>query len=276
MIARRVSDPYREMDALILILGRKGSGKSTLSIYLAQWISYHLSKLLGGKPTDYFTIKNVRSVDPSGTMEMLTSDLMTMENQILILDDASISWNSRDFAKQESKGLNAVLTICRVYKIVLIVNTPAGFMLDKVPRTMADYIIHIIGANTYTKQTLFKCFFYEVGETGKEYRKYLTWHGKRIKYWISYLPSLRLLNKYKKLRKERTDIHIKNTYDQFVTAKLEAGIKKQKKSMDDVVEENWREVSDMRVNQNLSFREIGRRKKLTHSQIDKCMARYYT
>jgi len=272
IIASRVTDRYRDQDALVLVTGPKGSGKSIFSLTLAENIAKAIAEIKGGKPEDYFTIANVRSVDPHGTMEVLSSNILQKENSIVILDDASISWNARDFARTENKAMNSILTISRVYRCVLILNTPGGFMIDKIPRTLVDYSIKIISLNTYNKQTLSKVFTSELNDqTGKEYRRFLTWKGMRIRYWVSGLPSPKMFAAYKILRRERTDEHVAATYEKFILKSQQAQPKKRKNGIEDIVLARNAEVKQLYAT-GASLRGIARKLGVTATVVDRCLA----
>jgi len=261
-------DPYRDTDCLIFVTGRKSVGKSVFSIALAEQIACEISKITHKPPSEYFTIKNVRSVDRHGSMEILTSDVLTKENGIIIIDDAQISYGARSAMTRENKAMGDILTIMRPYRVTLIINCVYSSTVDKIARSLADFIIPIISSSTLTKQTIAKVYFSEITESGKEYKKFLTWKGKRIKYWINTLPNPELMKAYKKLRKENTDKFVAETYDKFV--KEPEAPNGRKNGVEQFIQEHGEAIrADYKETQ--SIRALSRKYGVSEYRIGRCL-----
>jgi len=211
MIAHRVCNPREESDAFISFVGRKGSGKSTSSIAFCEGLSEDIARIRGKgeDPTQFFNINNVKSITERGAIDLLSSGALKRENSVFLLDDVGTQWGSRNFQSPINKYLNAILQICRVYRCVLVANFIMKAHIDVQARGMTDYRAEMLYKDTTTGQGFFKFFYLENNEFG-EYKKYLTWQGKRIKTWIIERPSDALNAEYKKMRRENTDQFIED------------------------------------------------------------------
>ncbi len=218
MIAKRVTNPYEDSDAFISFTGRKGSSKSTSSAAFCEGLAEDIAKLRnkGENPEKFFNITHVRSITESGAIELLSSGALKQENSVFLLDDTGTQWGARNFQSQINKYLNSILQICRVYKCVLVANFIMANHVDIQARQMTDYRAQMLYKNVRANQAVFKFFYLEQGENGKEYKKYLKWHGKRITKWVIGRPSEKFEAQYKKMRRENTDEFISDASARLV------------------------------------------------------------
>jgi len=210
-------------DAIVSTYGDRGSGKSYANGYLAERLAKRLYSITGRPEEEFFTVDNVRSVDPKGTMEMFSSEQLTeRKNKVFIVDDIGITANARSWNSPTNKRLNAILTIARIYRHCIIMNTVSAEHLDVVARGYADIGLHVLGVIPGT--TINKIKVYKTGHTspmgfGKNMRK--TSHGKffqltyndetyRMLSWYTNKPSEKFCEAYDKLRKENSDALIKD------------------------------------------------------------------
>lgn len=209
MIARRVCNPYEEQDAFISFTGRKGSGKSTASIALCEAIAEDIARLRGkGEPPEkFFNIDHIRSITEEGAISLLSSGSLKRVNSVFLLDDTGTQWGSRQFQSMINKSLNAILQISRVYRCVLVANFIMQNHIDLQARQMSDYRAEMQYKDLTTGQAFFKFFYLEQGDKG-EYKKYLTWHGKRVKLWVIEKPTPALYEAYVAMRRANTDEYI--------------------------------------------------------------------
>lgn len=212
MIAKRVTDPYEDADAFISFTGRKGAGKSTASMSFCEGLSEDIATLRGRgeDPEQFFNIDHVRSITETGAIELLSSGRLKKQNSIFLLDDTGTQWGSRNFQSAINKSLNSILQICRVYKCVLVANFIMANHVDIQARQMTDFRAQMLFKNVKAGQSVFKFFYLEQGENGKEYKKYMTWNKKRVTKWIIGKPSDKLNEAYKKMRRENTDQFIED------------------------------------------------------------------
>lgn len=218
MIANRVTNPHEETDAFISFTGRKGSSKSTSSIAFCEGLAEDIARIRGkGEPaSNFFNINHVKTITETGAIELLTSGILKQMNSVILLDDTGTQWGARQFQTMINKYLNSILQICRVYQCVLVANFIMRKHIDVQARDMTDFRAEMQYKDTTTGQAFFKFFYIEQGESG-EYKKYLTWHGKRIKLWVIERPDKDLYSEYKKMRRENTD-----TFIEDAQAKLKA------------------------------------------------------
>lgn len=290
VFANRVCNTFEDQDAFIVFSGRKGSGKSTSGLSLAEDIAECISFIRhqnyidsNGKtgdpvrkpPTEFFNIDHVVSVTKEGAIRLLTSGILQKENAVIILDDVSLQWNSRNFQTWINKALNDILTIARVFKCIIIANCVQTTHIDKIARELTDYRIVMMRKSTVTKQALFRCYYVEIGPDSQEYKHFITWKGKRIKTWVIGLPSRQIMKAYQTMRRENTVTHIDTTLDK-VTEKLD-GLKNKKDGR--VKDENHPDIKnnidyvvDARLNKHMSMNKIMEARGITKYIIGRCLA----
>jgi hypothetical protein len=214
LIASRVCNPYEEQDAFISFTGRKGSGKSTASSAFCEGIAEYIAMIRkkGEPPEKFFNIDHVRSISEQGAIELLSSGALKQENSVFLLDDTGTQWGARNFQSPINKHLNAILQICRVYKCVLVANFIMNNHVDLQARQMTDFRAHMLWKNTKTQQAVFKIYYIEQGldmnGKSKEYKKFLTWHGKRLSKVVIGKPTPDFEQAYKAMRRTNTDVFI--------------------------------------------------------------------
>lgn len=279
MIAKRVCNPYEDADAFISFVGRKGSSKSTSSISFAEGLSEDIAYLRGKSESadKFFNIGHIKSVTESGAIELLTSGILKKENSIILLDDTGTQWSARNFQTMINKYLNAILQIARVYKCVIICNFIASKHIDVQARGMTDFRAEMQYKNVKEGQAIFKFFYLEQGED-KEYKKYLTWKGKRLKWWVIEKPSDKIYAEYKQMRQDNTDEYIEGAGIKIM-AKLnpkkgESG--RPPKELKDyasmpIVLENINKVRELR-GQGVQIGTISRELGISRYWIDKCLS----
>lgn len=240
-LAKRVTNPYEDADAFVSVTGRKGSGKSTATLALAEDTAKYIARMRGKgeKPEDFFTIDHVKSVTSSGMIDLLSSGELQKENQIFVIDDTGTQFNARKFNSATNIAIGSILQICRIYKSIIFANFIMFGNVDKNGRELSDYRAEMVQKNTFTKQAVFKFFLLEQGKDArgqsKEYHKFLSWHGKRIKYWVISQPSNELNEQYKKMRRESTDQFIQEARDKLLEDKKPKKSDRVKEASDDIL-----------------------------------------
>lgn len=215
-LVRRMTG-QRTLDAIVSVYGDRGNGKSYVCGYIGERVDKRLCHLTDAEPGSYFTIDNVRSVDKSGSLEMLTpKNMREKPNQVYVLDDASIATNARNFQSEYNKNLNAILTTARIYRHCIIMNTVSSNMIDAIARSFADIGILVKGLLPGT--TINECRVFRMGQTnhmgfgkgakensGKYFHILVNGEQHRMKTWYTNKPSEAWCDAYDKLRKENTD-----------------------------------------------------------------------
>ena len=152
---------------------------------------------------------------------MFTSDqLVDKKNQIFVIDDASIASNARDFHSEENKRLNSIMTVARIYRHCVILNTIEPEFIDKVLRGFANITCVTIGPDMNPGSPLYHTNKIKVYSMSKNtapakknrqtYNKYFEFSDKkkrpcRVMFMRTRRPSPDLLKSYSELRKRKTD-----------------------------------------------------------------------
>jgi hypothetical protein len=220
MIALRVTNKYEDSDAFISFTGRKGSGKTTASVAFCEDLGAEIAKKRGKgeSPEKFFNLDHIKSVTETGALELLSSGALKTENAVFLLDDTGTQWGARNWNSPVNKTLNSILQICRIYKCVIVANFILQTHIDIQARGMADYRAQMLYKDTKRNQAFFKFFYLEQGEfkgKPKEYKKFMTWHGKRITKWVIGRPSPELESAVKAIRRENTDVYIEDAAEKI-------------------------------------------------------------
>lgn len=203
MFARRVGGKHNK-NVIFILFGDLGGGKSMtlmkLAISCAQW----LAAIRGGKPSDYFTMKNIAVIDP----EMLQEKMANLEQyQILILDDAGPGYDARTFMSKQNRDLNYILQTCRTTNNIILVSAPHGAMLDVTIHRVAQYYGEISEIRHEEGLTFLKVFrLIRVFREGKIFYVYMTKSGVSIRRYYATLPPKGLKQVYDKIRDAQAKI----------------------------------------------------------------------
>jgi len=188
--------------------GKRGSGKSTSSLALAEGIARWIAKIRnkGEPPEKFFNITNVKTISPEGALSLFSgTEFGEQENSIFLIDDSGTQWSARRFASQVNQRINETLQICRIYKCVIIFNFISEGHIDLQGRGMSDFKCEILYKNIQNQQVIFKVLFNQSSGGKTEYKRFLRWQGKRVTRFIIGRPSPELEKQYKALRRAETD-----------------------------------------------------------------------
>lgn len=219
----------QELDAFSSCYGDRGTGKSEAQVYLAERLAVKLGKHFRKPPEEFFTIDNVRSVDQQGTMKMFQGNqFRKKKHQIFIADDVSITSNARNFQTPENKRLNAILTVSRVYRHCVFINTLYPELIDNVLRNFANIACVAVGPDMNPKSPTYRINRLRVyamsrtttpaSKNKQSYNKYYQFYDKehdqmnRIVAMRVREPSVDILTEYKALRKDKTDAYIEEVF----------------------------------------------------------------
>lgn len=278
------------LDAVVAGYGNKGTGKSEGDLYVAERLGCWLGRKFNQPSTNFFTMDNVRSVDPSGTLKMFTSkQLIERPNQVLVIDDASIASNARNFYSEPNKRLNAIITVARIYRHCVLLNTISSNLIDAVLAQFADYVMEFEGPDPTMEINYVKFFRVEhksgrIRKGGREpYHKYMQFYDRnkqlcQITRFMIGRPSLKIREEYGLIRKEKTDALVMDVFDDGAENVTEKGEKrvltKAEKKKSEIIKQwkdkvrKWRE-EDPKV----SIKELGRRMNGIHeSRVNQVLA----
>ena len=244
MIALRVTNQYEDSDAFISFTGRKGSGKTTASVAFCEDLAIEIAKkrAKGEPPEQFFNLEHIKSVTETGALELLSSGALKIQNAVFLLDDTGTQWGARNWNSPVNKTLNSILQICRIYKCVIVANFILQTHIDIQARGMADFRAQMLYKDTKNNQAFFKFFYLEQGEykgKPKEYKKFMTWRGKRIKTWVIGRPSPVLEQAVKEIRRANTDVYIEDA-----AAKVHEVLNKEKGMQSDAPRKDTKRFQD--------------------------------
>lgn len=186
-------------DLVIFLAGRRGSGKSYSALWLAIRTASAIAKIKGGKWEDYFSMNNIATLENTDrVMEILNN---TGENSVVIIDDASLAINNRNWASTPSKNFVALLTICRDRRWVLILTAPLKKMADNQVRDMVDltatvYKPYHADVNGRGGFNIIKMVSGDISTSGKEYSKKMHFEKKKIDFWVTFRPDKEIIAEY--------------------------------------------------------------------------------
>lgn len=133
---------------ILRIVGSAGTGKSWAGIELAVEVSKCVAELKGGNPEDYYSFEKDLAI--MGQQEVKRVMTNPGKYHILHLDDVGVAWNARKFNKEFNIDMNDIIQTFRPNNNLVIMTMQSGFLVDKVPRSLAHYEIEM--EQTYFNQ----------------------------------------------------------------------------------------------------------------------------
>jgi hypothetical protein len=144
-------------------------------------------------------------------------------NQFLIIDDASIAANARQYYSEENQRLNSILTVSRIYRHCVFINTIASNLIDSVLRQFANIAIEVLGPDDETEINELKVLLLQspsiASKKRTQYHKFFQFESEdhtinRITSMRVRRPSDWLVDQYNEVRKKNTDAHVLKEYPQ--------------------------------------------------------------
>ena len=135
-------------DCTLLIDGIEGSGKSTLGLTCAYYLS-------DGK----FSVNDICT----GSHDAVKKLEEAKDGGVLLIDEGSLLFSSNDAMRKEQKQLILILNVIRQKRMALIIVSPSFFRLNRYIATdRSRFLIHV-----YTKQDLRRGRFIYFGQKKK-------------------------------------------------------------------------------------------------------------
>jgi hypothetical protein len=190
--------------------GKKGTGKSTSDGYEAARYAIEAADRHGQDPKDFFTLENCALLeDTEGIMRIMEE---AEKYQAIMLDDASVALDSRDFATQKSKNFNKIMAICRPMRWFVTQNAPITSHIDLRQRELMDFVAHVYksyhegGFNILKINSIEST--YRMGKK-RVFEKRFSFFGRKIDFYCAYSPDIfdpfkGFMEKYDKQREEAT------------------------------------------------------------------------
>jgi hypothetical protein len=197
----------RHESTCILVYGKKGKGKSYLSLRLCELLdeNFKLAYVCFGAE-EFIRLLNTNL--PVGSC--------------IIYDEIGVGSNSRRSQSQMNLNMSFITQLIRPSCITVFFTTIAWPLVDAQVRNLMDYSIKAEGFDRATQISTFKFYAIEPKQDSPEpYRKNLVFHinGQPIKHmsWTCKIPSKELRLKYEKMRKEYMVEQFKNSNPMIVS-----------------------------------------------------------
>lgn len=206
VIVDRITGRFKQ-DVTMILSGPKGSGKSYTSLSMAYTVAKKVAAMKDNdesKWQKYFDLE--RTVAIMSAADVYTV-MKNMEDQnIIILDDVGVSMNSRKFASAGNNMMNDIFQTARTKQCFTILSSPASFIIDKVPRSLATWQATIAQSNHKLGYNLLRITGNVALSNGKVINPYLRGGASRnrITRWIIHKPPQFLADAYDELRAIKT------------------------------------------------------------------------
>lgn len=194
--AKIMTSPHNQ-HVILRVAGKAGKGKSWLGLALSAGVAKNVSQILGrGNPEDYFHPKNDLAVISKPEVERVMAN--PNKYTVKFLDDvAAEGMNARNYRDKSNIDLNAQLTTFRPNHNLVVLTAQAGFLIDKVPRSLSHYVIEMDQSFFDVGVSLVKCFETELDDaSGQPYRHYLRAAGGIYKRHLCYAPPKEVTDAY--------------------------------------------------------------------------------
>ena len=191
-------------DFILVVVGRKGRGKSYASLSIGEvW-----SKGLG---LDFNVDDNVKHTVGS-VLKVVKSNILTA-GSVLVIEEMGVSANSRNFMSNVNKSLSTLAQTIRLKHYFIIVNVPKYTMIDKNVRMLTNARLEILRKDMSANLSYGKVYLleYEDAQRQKEWRRFLRFRvmGKRKLHVIDSicfgLPSRSVCEEYELKKSKYTD-----------------------------------------------------------------------
>jgi len=197
--ADRVTGKDRQ-DLTIFIQGRRGSGKSYSALYIGKRFGEAIARRMGRSWQDYFSLKNCATLEDSERVLAILES--TGKYQVVIIDDAAIALSNRGWNSPGNRNFNALLSVCRTNRWILIFTAPLKKMVDNQIREMVDVSGSVYKSFHTGGFNLLKMNTSDVGASGKEYNRRLSFNKRKVDLWIAFKPDPELTKEYDIQREE--------------------------------------------------------------------------
>lgn len=246
IIVDRITGPFKQ-DVTMILSGPKGSGKSYTSLSMAYTVA---KKVAEKKDNDeskwqkYFDLE--RTVAIMSAADVYTV-MKNMEDQnVIILDDVGVSMNSRKFASAGNNMMNDIFQTARTKQCFTILSSPASFIIDKVPRSLATWQATIAQSNHELGYNLLRITGNVALSNGKVLNPYLRGGASRnrITRWIIHKPPQFLADAYDELRSIKTAELIESRGEELLEMEQNKG-KSSRERKAEQYREKLKEVNDL-------------------------------
>ncbi len=205
MLAERVTGKSHQ-DAVLLVVGPRGSGKSHFALNLAWKTAQKIAAIRDKDPEQwlkYFDMeRNVAVISGEHVVQTMQN---IQYNAVQVLDDVGAgAWSARTFMSRENRDLNAILQVCRTQRAVLIFSVPIASLIDTNISKLAAYFCEMAESNHAKGIVTVKVFQSKPLHRSKQMiYPYLRWNGQKIVRVVSGLPPKEMVDKYMEVRTQQ-------------------------------------------------------------------------
>lgn len=171
---------YENQHVPIVIVGRPGSGKSYLSMYLA----------LLFKP-DFKPSESV--VFNAGDFANIVQRRDLPKGFVIIIDDSGLTAASTDAMTKEVKAISKIMQSIRSRNLIIILNLPNFFLLAKNVRTLLEYYLEPVKINRKENICHAKVRMLKINPLSGDVYRYSPIQVKKEPHWTGYTQ----IKKYK-------------------------------------------------------------------------------
>lgn len=227
-VAHVITSPFNQ-NLTAIFVGGTGSGKSYAAISLATAVSEEVSRIKGGRPSDYFDLtKNMSVIDIMQFFEVLDS---AKKWNTVVLDDAGIGVNARKFQDAINITINNITQTYRTLNLFTILTVPELFFVDKLIRHLVDFYIEmegvVVGTDDLSRGRLFEVQRKSrLGSSGKLFYVYPRGHQQKMVGITFTKPSSEICVAYEKLRSEGAEKYRKESIEAIKDGKGKVAEKK--------------------------------------------------
>lgn len=180
-----------KQDFRMTLDGDPGMGKSYTSTYFAARYAIEAADRLGKDPEDYFTLENCALLEDTERITDILDNAGTQ--QAVVVDDAGVAADSRDFATTSSKNMGKIMQTCRTKRWFVIFNIPRLTHVDLRIRELVTAKANIYKSYHAGGFNIVKIYSSKI--TSRGYKKYeknprLILDDKKIDFFTSYSTDL--------------------------------------------------------------------------------------
>jgi|SRR6056297_1282672 len=245
---------------VVAVNGDPGTGKSWLCMRAAELIYERIGY---GKLENKHVIKS--------DIELLERLLNSERGTVLIIEEASVLFNSRRATSGENVTFSAILDTCRKKGIILFMNFPFSDMLDKHGRNMTSHSIEAKSLHKEAGMCLCRVLKHQYNDKIKKmYRKYLKVKvgNKTIKVskvWFGPPENKEVTEQYE----INKDAFLKELYEERLYAAEKKKKKKEVESQKKDKSEARTKKEKERIERDNRILELVNQKELTKKEIAK-------
>lgn len=192
-----------KQDLVIFLQGRRGSGKSYSCLYIGKRLAQAIAKRKGGKWQNYFSLEYCATLeDNEAVIRILNNAGMY---KVVLIDDCSLAISNRGWNSPQNRNFNALLSVCRTNRWILLLTAPLKSHIDNQVREMTDLTGTVYKSFHKGGFNVLKMTSSEISTVGnKEYTKKLHFEKKKVDFWVTFRPDEELARQYDIQRDEGT------------------------------------------------------------------------